>query len=377
MAPLVMDRAGDWAPRRVVVVKPCCIGDVLLATPLLASLRAAWPGARFDWAVGNHSRGVLEGQPHVDGLLDATGCVRGELRVRSIGKLILSMRRGRYDLAVVPDRSPIVNLLPWLARVPRRVGLDSGGRGWPNTVRVHNEAHERRAEVDVYLDIARALGVPLAEPRPLFVPTAAHRAEAEELLGTLGPHRPRVALHVGGGVNPGMALPEKRWPAERFGQLAGRLAEIGAAVVWLGGPGDTSSAARARATEVFGLGHASEGDAPQVDGCGRLSLGGTAAVVATCDAYVGSDTGVSHLAVAVGTSAVVVFGPTDPVRYGPREGAGVAVVAAYDSPFERLRDARGSTAIEEVTVDAVWRALQTLLEGGTGPTSTKTTMTPI
>jgi len=341
----------------VVIVKPCCIGDVLLATPLVACLRAAWPRATFDWVVGAHSRPVLEDQPHVDGLVDGSGCTRGELSPRRVLEVVWALRRGRYDLAVVPDRSPLTNLIPWLARVPRRVGLDSDGRGWPNTIRVAHDVGARRPEADVYLDIATALGVPIATRRPSFAPTAAHVREAATLLSGLGGHRPVVALHVGGGVNPGMALPEKRWPPERFGALAARLAERGAAVVWLGGQDDTTAAARAIAAASRGLVHATDGDAPMVDACGRLSLGGTAAAIAACDAYVGSDTGASHLAVAVGTPAVVVFGPTDPVRYGPPAGMGVAVAAPGQGSFGPLRDARGSAAIEEVTVDAVWAVL--------------------
>jgi ADP-heptose:LPS heptosyltransferase len=97
----------------------------------------------------------------------------------------------------------------------------------------------------------------------------------------------------------------------------------------VGGPGDRDLAARVVAVASAGDSAASAAAAPGrvIDLSGRLSLGATAALIATADAYVGNDSGVAHLAAAVGTPVVVLFGPTSPVRYGPAPGAGVAVVA--------------------------------------------------
>jgi ADP-heptose:LPS heptosyltransferase len=100
-----------------------------------------------------------------------------------------------------------------------------------------------------------------------------------------------------------------------------------------------------------------------VDLTSRLSIGETAALIETSDLYVGNDSGVAHLASAVGTPVVVVFGPTDPRRYGPVPGAGLAVAPSLDdgAVVDRLSEARGSTAIEAVSVEDVWRAVDSLL----------------
>lgn len=352
-------------PRRVLILKPCCLGDVLLATPLAAALAAAWPDARIDWAVGAHSRPALAGNPHLTGLIDASGCIRGELRPTALLQLIRAVRRRRYDAAFVPDRSPILALVPRLAGVPLRVGLDSGGRGRWHSVRVPVPAD--RHEAEIYLDLARAVGITPPAPWLVFVPSAADREAATRALGgniAVGQADSaalRIAIHPGGGINPGMALLSKRWPAARYAALMDRLvAEFGADLVLLGGPGDEAVVA-----EVLARAQAPT-RARTLDLGGRLALGEVAAVIEASALYVGNDSGIAHLAAAVGAPVAVVFGPTRPERYGPLPGAGIAVAPdglldAAGQPVDRLADAVDSAAIEAVSVDAVWEACAELL----------------
>lgn len=351
-------------PERILILKPCCLGDVLMATPLAAALATAWPGAAIDWAVDAHSRPALAGNPHLRGILDASGTIRGDLRPGALLALLARIRRGRYHLACVPDRSPILALLPRLAGIPFRVGLDSGGRGRWHSLRV--AAPPLRHEAELYLDLARALGLDPPPPRLVFVPSPADRAAAGRALAEAGAalegsSGPLVALHPGGGVNPGMALVAKRWPVERFAALADRLvAEWDVRLLLLGGPGEEGLAA------ALGEAMGAAARARSLDLSGRLGLGALGALVAGCALYVGNDSGIAHLASAVGTPAVVVFGPTRPERYGPLPGRGLAVApttAPGDGASDALRDARGSKAIEAVPVDAVAAACGRCLAG--------------
>lgn len=358
-------------PRRIVLLKPCCIGDVLMATPLARSLKAAWPEAALDWAVGDHSRAVLAGNPDVDACLDATGTLRADLRPRAVARLVAALRRGRYDAAFVAERSPIPAVVARLAGIPLRVGLDSGGRGRWHTVRVPTGPDDPRHETEIYLDLARAVGVPAADPRPVFVPSAADAAAAAAAAaaavvaagGAAWP-RPWLVVHPGGGQNPGAERLDKRWPADRFAAVAARWSAAGTAIV-IGGPGDVALAADVAARAVAdsgdsaGAASALRAPAPVATLAGRLALGATAALVARCDVYLGNDSGVAHLAAAVGTPVVAVFGPTSAARYGPVPGAGEAVAAGGTA---------GGTAgdIRAVTVDAVWAAVTRARAGGAG-----------
>lgn len=384
-------------PRRVLILKPCCLGDVLLATPLAAALRAAWPEARIDWAVDAHSRPALLGNPHLDDLLDASGCIRGDLRPRRLIATARRLRRGRYDAVFVPDRSPVLGLLARLSGARLRVGLGAGWRARAYTQAVPAPWEPPRHEAELYLDLARVLGLRPPDPvRPVYRPSedarqaaagilAAAAAESTvgvaEDLGTSGlpavathiqvadlptadppgAAGPWVAVHPGGGVNPGMSLLAKRWPAERFAAVAGRLAaECGARILLLGGRGDEDAAA------AFTAALPPEARARLLDRSGRADLALAAALVERCALYLGNDSGLAHLAAAVGTPVVVVFGPTRPERYGPLPGCGLAVAPPVGTAAgDALGTMAGSTAIQAVTVAAVWGAVEALWSGPT------------
>lgn len=321
--------------RRVLVLKPCCIGDVLMATPALHALRRGLPQARIAVGVGSWSRAALEGNPDVDELIDTgTVGIRGQYSPGDVLALARRLRQGRFDAALVLDRSPVVALLPWLAGIPLRAGLDSRGRGFGLQVRLHVPRRGARHEVDLYLDVVRAAGIPVdgsgdalsvdasMETRRLrFTPAPAACAEVEQLVRSLGlaGRAPLVVIHPGGGTNPGMALALKRWPAERFGLLAARLErELGAAVVITGAAPDRQACARAAATAR------QAGGAPY-NLCERLSFGQLAALAARCDLYIGNDAGTTHLAAAAGAPVLSLFGPTAPYTYGPVAPGSAAV----------------------------------------------------
>lgn len=374
--------------RRVLILKPCCLGDVLLATPLAAALRAAWPEARIDWAVDTHSRPALAGNPHVDALLDASGCIRGDLRPRRLVAMARRLRRGRYDAVFVPDRSPVLGLLAWLSGARMRVGLGSGWRARAYTRAVPAPWEPPRHEAELYLDLARALGLlPTGPIRPVYRPGEdARNAAASVLLAAtagdapaaeirtadhptadlIGTDAPWLAVHPGGGVNPGMSLLAKRWPAERFAAVAGRLAlERGARILLLGARGDEDAVA------AFTAALPPQARARLLDRSNRADLALSAALIERCALYLGNDSGLAHLAAAVGTPVVAVFGPTRPERYGPLPGCGLAVAPPAGTAAGDALDAMaGSTAIQAVTVAAVWAAVEGLWpeRGGRGDT---------
>jgi len=385
------DGAGE-APRRVLILKPCCLGDVLLATPLATALRAAWPTARIDWAVDDHSRPALLGNPHVDRLVDASGCIRGDLRPLRLLRTAGLLRQGGYDAVFVPDRSPVLGLLALVSGARIRVGLGTGWRGRAYTRAVPAPWEPPRHEAELYLDLARALGIQPQDPvRPVYQPGEAARSAAAVILAGAadegagaGEHRAAgipvadalpmvdgsaadaawVAVHPGGGVNPGMSLLAKRWPAERFAAVAGRLAlERGARILLLGARGDEDAVA------AFTAALPPQARARLLDRCGRADLALAAALIERCALYLGNDSGLAHLAAAVGTPVVVVFGPTRPERYGPLPGCGLAVApppgaAAGTAAGDVLGAQAGSTAIRAVTVAAVWGAVEELWPGG-------------
>ena len=346
-------RRGWPPPRRILVLRRCCLGDVLMTTPLLAALDETYPAAGITYATGPWSRAALGGNPRVDEVwtLPAGGGIAAWLAT------VRCLRRGRFDLAMLPERSPLVHLAAWLARIPRRVGLDSGGRGFALTDAVPTRGV--RHEVERSLDLARALGiaVPPGPHRPEYLPAPASIARVDALLEERGVVPPLLVVHPGGGANPGAVMTSKRWPTERFGQLADALhARHGGSVVLVGAPDDRPCVDATRAAM----------ETAALDVCGALSLDELGALCCRAALYIGNDSGATHLAEACGAPTVVVFGPTDPAMYGPVDGVGEAVWdAAACAPVVRRGDlTRGgdnARCIDAVTVADALAAAERVL----------------
>ena len=383
----------DLSAARVLVLKPCCLGDVVFATPLLRELRRALPEAHLTFAVGTHSRPAVANNPTLDDLLDTGPVGSGRFTVRAYVALVRRLRARRFDACLVLERSAVLALIPWLAGIPVRVGIDSGGRGFSLSVAV--PARPTRPESELYLDLLRAMGGRPRSGELEYVPSTPAIERIERLMRErLPPSRPFVVLHGAGGINPGMALPRKRWPAESFRSLADRIVQAGATVVLVGSPEDRVDGRVgewASGRRDARLGHrADDGSAearkgakvpepgpdpfrdlfasfrdlrgpdatPIVDLVGELTLDELAALARRAVAYVGNDSGPSHLAEAAGANVVMLFGPSDPVTYGPRGRRAVALTAGlWCSPcFEngRVAPCANVLCMRSISVERVW-----------------------
>ncbi len=293
------------APQRVLLLKPCCIGDLLFTTPLLAAISEFWPGAAVDYLVGPHSRAAVLGNPRLNEIVDAGLVGAGRYPWPAMLKLAGALRRRGYAAAFVPDRSPALALLALLARIPYRAGLNSSGRGLGLSVAAPVDDRQPRHEVERYLDVARAAGLPLpSQPRLEYYPGAQAMEQAAALLGELGlGSRPLITLNPAGGVNPGTVLKEKRWPLAAWRALLPRLAAL-ADVLVIGGQADLALAAAVTA------------ELPAHNVAGRLDLAATGALFQRAALHLGGDTGTSHLAVACTCRTVAIFGPTSVLQYG-------------------------------------------------------------
>ncbi len=293
---------------RILLLKPCCLGDVLLTTPLLETLRRSFPRAEITYAVGQWARPMIETSPHVDAVLP----VPDRWTLGSALAMARELRREGFDAVFVPERSPLPALITLLAGIPTRVGLDSRGRGFAYTFPVpvpESVVHE----ADLYLLLARALGLEAGERRLWFFPTENDRAEAAALLASMQIDGRLVVLHPGGGSNHGMVLERKRWLPERWAAVADALYdELGARTLLVGGAAEDVLAERVR----------QHMRTPSTSVTRRWQWGVLAAVLESAALFLGHDTGMSLLANAVGTRHVVVFGPSDPQMYGPYSAYG-------------------------------------------------------
>lgn len=353
---------GDPRLKRVVVLKPCCMGDVLMATPAIAALRKALPESHIALAVGEWSQPAVANDPRLDEIITAPTAEGG---TSGYSELAGFLKKGGFGTALVLDRSPLLNAVPRLARIKVRAGLDSGGRGIALTHPVDCPPGRARHEVEWYLDVVRALGIPAPDNEAYleFFPTEQDRAEARQALSILGEQEAEagfVAIHLGGGSNPGMQLLSKRWQPERWARIADWLAEtFESNIVLLGGPGKDD---REAADRLLGALFPST-QAYVADLVGKLEWGALGAAIARCKLFLGHDTGAMHLATAVRVPVVAVFGPSDPARYGPWDPSGRSVVVAprgiaSDSGSLRRASESGELYNSAVSTEEVWAAVE-------------------
>ena len=305
---LLPERRDFAQPRRIVFIRPCCIGDVVMATAALTALRRAFPDAHITWAVGSWSTPAIARHPHLDAILD-TG--PAALPWRSQGGLphfIRQLRQGQFDMLISLLRSPVMSLAALLSGIPARVGPDSAGRGFGYNLRVAVDPARREHESEIYLRIvSAAAGRDLHAYANLPVQPEA-QASIQRKLREARISEPYIVAHPGGGSNPGASMDHKRYPPARLAALLDQVAQArNAALILLGGPDDAeiarllSSALRVDAAAWIG----------------ELSFAEIAALSAGALLYIGNDSGLTHVAAAAGAATVMMMGPTDPRRYAP------------------------------------------------------------
>ncbi len=280
---------------RILVIQTAFLGDMILTLPLLALIREAGIAESVCVVAAPAGARLLETQSLTDRIVtfDKRAGDRGPSGTLRIAR---AARGFGADVALVPHRSLRSAAIAALAAIPRRVGFDeSGGRAlFTQTLPYRARGHE----VERVASLATPLGVELPADRVPFsvaVPDDGAR-EADNLLTELG---------AGGGLAvlaPGSRWPTKRWPAERYAELADRLAASGLTVALSGSVDDRGAAGAVSRKATASL----------VDLTGRLTLGTWIALVARSRIVVSNDSAAAHVAAGVGTPVVTVFGPTIP-----------------------------------------------------------------
>jgi heptosyltransferase-2 len=343
--------------RRILIRANNWIGDVVMISPAVRAIRAKFGGARIAilgraWVVD-----TLRGTPFYDDLLlyDDAGRHRG---LRGRLRLARELRRERFDLAVLFQKAFEAAALAWLARIPVRVGYATDAR-WALLTHALPPPRDGGHHVDAFLGLARYLDCPIVDRSPTFHVQPGAREAAAALV---------PALSAGGGpalvaIHPGASKAPRAWHPERFSALADRLVEAaGASIVLLGAATDRPLLERIAA----GMSRQRAFIPPP------QSIGTTAAILERCRLFVGNDSGPMHLAAAVGTPVVGIFGPGDPRRTAPVSTAPVAIVGR-DYPCapcrqDFFRECPPSPAgkpfcLEEIAVDDVAAAALRLLRG--------------
>jgi heptosyltransferase III len=307
---MVPDAIPLSAVSRVLVTKLRHHGDVLLSTPVFSALRQALPESSIDALVYRETAPMLEGHPAIRRIhgIDREWKHLGLVgQTKAERQLLAALREGRYDLVVHLTEHRRGAWLVRLLGTRWAVAPQRPGRFWRGSfTHFYPGSHPRRHTVETNLDALRRIGIqPPADVRRLVLqPGPAAEARARELMAAHG-------LLPGGFVHlhPGSRWLFKCWPAESFAALADALHERKLRIVLTAAPDPAEAALIAHMRSITRC--------TPVDLSGQLSLKELAALTAQARLFVGVDSAPMHIAAAMGTPTVALFGPSGDMEWGP------------------------------------------------------------
>ena len=302
---------------RLLLIRPDHVGDALLAAPTGVALRVALPTARIDWLVGPWAAEVIRRAPHADAILtcEFPGFTRRPKRSArepyvELARQARLLRARRFDLALVlrPDHWWGA-LLAAAADIPHRLGYSVPEcRPFLTRALPDRPAHSVERGLDLARLAAGLVGssaeVPSVEPTFAIEPAEREWVAARLREADVGDGSPLVALHPGSGADVKNWLPE-RWRA------------VAASIHWGAGAQLVLTGGEPEAPLLDAIAAGLE-PPPKLVLAGRTGLGQLAALFERCALVLGGDSGPLHLAAAVGTPTVRLYGPTEVVRFGPR-----------------------------------------------------------
>lgn len=342
---LLLDRerkAAGW--HRLLVIKLVAVGDLVVCLPVLKTLRISFPKAHIAIMVTPRVSEIVEGCPYVDEIIcyDIFGQDRGP---RGLFRIIRQLRKRKFDLVLELDHYyRITTLISYLAGIPNRAGFDlpGQGRGHLYTIRIPYSVDKH--EVEVFLEAAKMIGADASEKElvEIWVPTQ-DRKHVDGFLQGAGVTEQDMLVGIHPGTGPS-AL-SRRWSPDKFAQLADWLImEQGARVVITGSPSEDDLAENI----------AGRMTAKPIVAAGKTNLKQFAEITRRCRLFISVDTGPLHIAAAMGTKVIGLYGPNTPAKWGPYGDGHVTIYKALEcSPCTKQYLGQVSKCRNPICMDAI------------------------
>jgi len=335
------------ASPKILIIRLSSLGDILHVLPAFAGLRATFPQARIDWLVGNRFKFLLSAVRGIDTLhvLDTSALLHLPPQGapwRQMRDLIRSLRAQRYDFSIDFQGLLKTAFLGSLSGSKTRLGFSRNlVREYPAHWFYSQTLDKPQEQVHVLALNQRLAGLAGARPAPVFCDFSVPEDDLRYVDSLLSQKR----LDGFVVLNPGGGWPTKRWSPEKYGFLAGRIrVELGLSVVVTTGPGEESlyQTIAQHCRDVIHL---------------PVSFLQLIPLLKKARLFLGGDTGPFHLACALGTAVVGIFGPTSPVRNGPWQDGEEAVVHILPCSACHWRKCPTKNECMDITVDEVFAAV--------------------
>ncbi|MFH1615284.1 MAG: lipopolysaccharide heptosyltransferase I [Planctomycetota bacterium] len=344
--------------RKILIIKPSSLGDIVHTLPALTALRKSFPKAVITWLVRPAFAPLIEKHPHLDQIIFFERKFLGTawynpIALWSLVELIARLRREKFDLVIDLQGLLRTALLAWLTGSKKRFGM-SNAREFaplfysnripqtPDTVHV----------VNYYRSIINAAGAACGDVDFIIPISADAKQQVNLLLHKHGMDNCPYAVLV-----PGSTLPEKNWPIANYAAVADMLASKFALRFVAVGTGNekqtVAQLSNIAKTEILNL-------------AGQTTLKQLVALLKNAAIVISNDTGPGHIAAALGISLVQIFGPTNPARVGPYGRNNCT--AALDPNDRGQKLFSPEYKIEDITIQQVYQAAYNQLTSQSGQT---------
>ena len=329
--------------KNILLIRLSSLGDVVLTTPAIRAVRVHFPDAYIAMLVAKQSADVLRENPHLNEIITYDRLAKDKDTGEML-RVIRHLRERKFTTVIDLQRKLRTELLMYFSGATERVG-----KGRLCTVRVQEQGNKHATAH--YFDLLHAVGIPAADQRLELFLAESERIDAAKRFETAGIRE--TALKVG--LFPGAGWKLREWMPERFAAIGDRLVtQFNANVSVFGGPKE----AELVQTVVDLM------DAPAIPFAGNLQIRQLAACIEQCDLFLTNDTGPMHIAAAVGTPTVSLFGPGNHIRFQPL-GA-MHQTLRHDvpcSPCKQFTDkCKDNICMKGIAVDEVWQSISRTLE---------------
>ena len=330
------------ASQRILLIRLSSLGDIVLTTPVIRAVRSQFPDAHIAMLVGKQSAEVLRENPHLDEIITFDRFAKD----KDTGEMLRAarvLRDRKFTLAIDLQRKFRTEVLMYFSGAAERVG-----KGRLCTVRVSEQGNKHATAH--YFDLLHAVEIPAVDQKLELFLAASERADATQRFDIAGVTP--TGLKVG--FFPGAGWKLREWMPERFAAIADRLVQHFNAEVLIFGGKKESELVHTVANLM---------DARAVPFAGNLQIRELAACIEKCDLFLTNDTGPMHIAAAVGTPTVSLFGPGNHVRFQPLGALHQTI--RHDvpcSPCKQFTDkCKDNICMKKITVDEVWQSISNAL----------------
>ncbi|PIQ89387.1 MAG: hypothetical protein COV72_03330 [Candidatus Omnitrophica bacterium CG11_big_fil_rev_8_21_14_0_20_42_13] len=301
--------------KKVIIINPFGIGDVLFSTPVIENVKISYPDSFIGYVCNARTAPIFYSNPKVDKVFiyekDDWRSLWHKSKFRCVIafiKFLWQIKKCNFDLAIDLSLGRHYSFFLWLLGVKKRYGFNYKKRGFFLTDKIGMEGYQKKHVIEYYLDLLRFMNLEPVETKPKVYINRQDRLWAEEFLKKRGVSKNcLIGIVPGGGVSWGKAVDIRRWSKDKFSQLADAIIDkFPADVIIFGGASEVNLCKEVAAMMKH----------QPIQIAGETTLMQFAALLSMCDVVVANDGGPLHLSVAAGVKTVSLFGPVDERVYG-------------------------------------------------------------